>query len=68
MEGRTSKVHRGWRKSTHSGEGSSTCVEVAELSRGLAVRDSTDPAGPRLAFPVVEWQSFLGCVKALPTS
>ena len=63
MEGRTSKVRRGWRKSTHSGEGSSTCVEVAEMSRGLAVRDSTDPSGPRLAFGAQNWDRFMGRVK-----
>jgi hypothetical protein len=63
MEGRTSKVHGGWRKSTHSGEGSSTCVEVAEMSRGLAVRDSTDPVGPRLAFGAQNWDHFLARVR-----
>lgn len=63
MEGRTSKVRGGWRKSTHSGEGSSTCVEVAEMSRGLAVRDSTNPSGPRLAFGAQGWDRFMDRVK-----
>jgi hypothetical protein len=63
MEGRTSKVRGGWRKSTHSGEGSSTCVEVAEMIRGLAVRDSTDPAGPRLAFGAQNWDRFMDRVR-----
>jgi hypothetical protein len=65
MEGRISKVGGGWRKSTHSGEGSSTCVEVAEASRGLAVRDSTDPSGPRLAFGAQNWDQFLARVRTV---
>ena len=63
MDGRISNVGGGWRKSTHSGEGSSTCVEVAEISPGLAVRDSTDPAGPRLAFGAPNWDHFLARVR-----
>jgi hypothetical protein len=58
-----SDIWGAWRKSTYSGEGSSNCVEVAELSRGLAVRDSTDPDGPRLAFGDHDWDRFLGRVR-----
>jgi len=64
METVTSKAPRGWRKSTYSGtDGSSQCVEVAEMGPGLAVRDSTDPAGPRLAFPEPDWDRFLARVR-----
>ena len=63
MEVGVSKVCGVWRKSTHSGQGSSTCVEVAESGRGLAVRDSTDPAGPRLAFGAQDWDRFLNRVR-----
>ena len=63
MEDRISKGCIAWRKSTHSGQGESTCVEVAELSRGLAVRDSTDPSGPRLAFGAQNWDHFLSRVR-----
>ena len=63
MEDRISKARGVWRKSTHSGQGSSTCVEVAEMSRGLAVRDSTDPAGPRLAFGAQNWDRFMDRVR-----
>jgi hypothetical protein len=60
----TSTVPRSWRKSTYSSsDGSSQCVEVAEMSRGLAVRDSTDPAGPRLAFHEGDWGRFLARVR-----
>ena len=55
-----------WRKSGRSGGGGeqTNCVEVAELLERIAVRDSKDPGGPVLAFTDVEWQGFLGGVRA----
>lgn len=35
-----------WRKSSYSGNTGGECVEVADLSAHVAVRDSKDPAGP----------------------
>ncbi|MET1073375.1 MAG: DUF397 domain-containing protein [Umezawaea sp.] len=58
-QGATSCVEIAWRKSTYSGEGASSCVEVAFPAEGVAVRDSKNVTGPELAFPVVQWQSFL---------
>lgn len=46
-----------WRTSTYS-NGSSNCVEVADAARVVAVRDSKDPAGPRLAIPAATWRAF----------
>ena len=63
MEDCMSKGRGVWRKSTHSGQGESTCVEVAEMIPGLAVRDSTDPTGPRLAFGAQNWDRFMHRVK-----
>ena len=63
MDDHIRKLSGAWRKSTHSGQGSSTCIEVAEMSRNLAVRDSTDPAGPRLAFGAQNWDRFMDRVK-----
>jgi hypothetical protein len=37
-----------WRKSVRSANGGDTCVECARTSRGIAVRDSKNTAGPRL--------------------
>jgi Domain of unknown function (DUF397) len=51
-----------WRKSSYSGQGN-TCVEVARLAHGTAVRDSQDPCGPVLEFPVDAWQVFTSAVK-----
>ncbi|MGI5164911.1 DUF397 domain-containing protein [Spirillospora sp. CA-253888] len=47
-----------WRKSSHSGHQGGECVEVAELVTGIAVRDSKDPDGGRLAFDAVAWRAF----------
>ncbi|GGL95466.1 MULTISPECIES: DUF397 domain-containing protein [Micromonospora] len=49
-----------WRKSSRSSASGSNCVEVADLSGGLAVRDSKDPDGPVLRFGRDAWRSFVG--------
>ncbi|MFC4052609.1 DUF397 domain-containing protein [Actinomadura syzygii] len=39
-----------WRKSSRSHNNSQQqCVEVAAIAHTIGIRDSTDPAGPRLA-------------------
>lgn len=52
-----------WRKSTRSG--ATNCVEVAgSLPLVVAVRDSKDPAGPKLTFAVDAWDTFTDRVKS----
>jgi len=47
-----------WVKSRRS-NGSANCVEVARNLPGIvAVRDSKDPEGPKLAFTPDEWVAF----------
>lgn len=53
-----------WRKSSHSDQHGGECVEVAALAPAVAVRDSKDPDGPRLAFGAAAWRVFAGRVKA----
>ena len=54
-----------WRKSARSGGTGGNCVEVAcNVPRVVAVRDSKDPEGPRLAFTPDEWRVFTAGVKA----
>jgi hypothetical protein len=47
-----------WRKSSHSAS-VSNCVEVASGGALTGVRDSKNPTGPILAFPVSSWADFL---------
>ena len=51
-----------WRKPTYSNS-SSNCVEAAHVPGAVAVRDSKDPAGPRLAIPAATWRAFTSRVQ-----
>ncbi|WP_242902691.1 DUF397 domain-containing protein [Actinomadura terrae] len=53
-----------WRKSSRSSGQGGQCVEVATHTTMIAVRDSKDPNGPRLAFSAAEWHGFTQRVKA----
>ncbi|WP_433266883.1 DUF397 domain-containing protein [Actinosynnema sp. CS-041913] len=53
-----------WRKSSYSGEGGSNCVKVAQAGQAVAVRDSKNPTGPVIAFPVGKWQAFVTAHRA----
>lgn len=53
-----------WRTSTRSGNGGSTCVEVADNLPGrVFVRDSKDRSGPVLAFEPTAWRAFVGMAR-----
>ncbi|GAA4237102.1 hypothetical protein GCM10022254_48280 [Actinomadura meridiana] len=53
-----------WRKSSRSGGQGGDCLEVVGLNEVVAVRDSKDPDGPKLAFGAGEWRTFARRVKA----
>ncbi|MEU7955746.1 DUF397 domain-containing protein [Micromonospora humida] len=53
-----------WRKSTRSDSNGGACVEVADLSNGVAVRDSKDKSGPTLAFDAHGWRTFVNSLKS----
>ncbi len=52
-----------WKKSSYSGN-SGNCVEVAELSTVVAVRDSKEPDGPVLVIARNEWRQFVRSAKS----
>ncbi len=52
-----------FKKSTYSSDQDS-CVEVALLSDGVAVRDSKDRDGPVLRFAAEEWKAFIRRIKS----
>lgn len=48
-----------WKVSSHSGNGGEACVEAGPCSCcGMAVRDSKDPDGSKLAFSAMSWRAF----------
>ncbi len=53
-----------WRKSSYSGNNGGDCVEVGNAAPLIAVRDSKDPDGARLAFGREAWQAFAETLKA----
>jgi hypothetical protein len=53
-----------WRKSSYSGSNGGNCVEIGTTDLAVAVRDSKDPEGPRLAFAADTWKTFAEHVKA----
>ncbi|WP_327118404.1 DUF397 domain-containing protein [Streptomyces sp. NBC_01341] len=57
-------VMHGWRRSTHSGPESGSCVEVLDgHPSGIPVRDSKSPQGPALVIQPAGWSSFVAAVK-----
>jgi hypothetical protein len=51
-----------WRKSSYSGNGGATCVEVGNADRVL-VRDTQDRTGPVLRLSPAAWRRFAEQVK-----
>jgi hypothetical protein len=47
-----------WRKSSYSGGNGGSCVEVADSTSRVLVRDTTDRTGPALAFSQQDWREF----------
>lgn len=61
MEGNSAVA---WRRSRYSGNNGGQCVEAGNAARLIAVRDSKDPNGPRLAFGRAAWEAFTTELKA----
>jgi Domain of unknown function (DUF397) len=50
-----------WRKARRCGN--TACIEVAKAEQEMLLRDSKDPAGPRLVFAPQDWTAFLSAVR-----
>ncbi|MEV7927454.1 DUF397 domain-containing protein [Kitasatospora sp. NPDC088779] len=48
-----------WFKSSHSSNEDAACVEIAETTAAVHVRDSKDKDGPQLTFSPAAWQAFV---------
>ncbi|MFC9291409.1 DUF397 domain-containing protein [Streptomyces sp. NPDC057052] len=48
-----------WRKSSYSTGGGGECLEVADVSGAVLVRDSKRPTGDRLAVGPEAWTEFV---------
>ena len=51
-----------WRKARRS-VNNGACVEVAPVNGQIAIRDSKDPDGPWLDYPITAFRSFLDTTK-----
>ncbi|MFD3775416.1 DUF397 domain-containing protein [Streptomyces sp. NPDC058612] len=53
-----------WQRSSRSSSGGGACLEVShDFAMVVPVRDSKDPQGPVLVFPVRGWAAFVTAVK-----
>jgi hypothetical protein len=60
---RTDETGLIWRKASRSTAGND-CVEVAQTTVGYLIRDSKNPAGPRLSLGERTWTALIDDVKA----
>lgn len=52
-----------WRKSSHSTDHGTDCVEIAHTPDLIAVRDSKEPDGPILTFTPATFAAFLASTR-----
>ncbi|TQM71266.1 uncharacterized protein DUF397 [Actinomadura hallensis] len=53
-----------WRKAKRSGTGAqSNCVEVANLSGNIGMRDSKNPSGPHITLPAERFRELAAAIK-----
>lgn len=54
-----------WRRASRSKEDGSNCIELAESAGVVVIRDSKDPAGPKLIIGHSEFRRFAAALKNL---
>ncbi|MEU9872353.1 MULTISPECIES: DUF397 domain-containing protein [Actinomadura] len=60
----STRVH--WRKSTHSGAHENECVEVADLTGHIGIRDSKNPAAGHLTLTRQTFAALITRLAARP--
>jgi Domain of unknown function (DUF397) len=53
----------GWRKASFSSGNGGNCVMTKRIGAGMAVGDTKDPDGAKLAFPASAWETFTTALK-----
>jgi hypothetical protein len=53
-----------WRKSSYSTSNGGNCIEVANTSHVIVVRDSKNPGDAALTFTRSNWRAFINHAKA----
>ena len=53
-----------WKRSSYSDQQGGSCIEIAELTNQIGIRDSKDKAGPALLVSAASWTSFIGLVQS----
>ncbi|MCB8907526.1 MULTISPECIES: DUF397 domain-containing protein [unclassified Streptomyces] len=48
-----------WRKSSYSGDTGGNCIEIADLTAHIAVRDSKNPEGPAFLATPAAFTAFV---------
>lgn len=52
-----------WFKSSYSTQEAGACVEIANLTTAVGVRDSKNKTGPALLIPAAAWDAFVSGVR-----
>ncbi|MFF3460521.1 DUF397 domain-containing protein [Streptomyces sp. NPDC002730] len=53
-----------WKKSSYSDSQGGSCVEMADLTSQVGIRDSKNKQGPALRVPAPAWADFVGYVQS----
>jgi hypothetical protein len=53
-----------WFKSSYSNDTGGSCVEIANLTSQVGIRDSKDKTGPALVVPATAWSSLVALVRS----
>ncbi|MDX2297539.1 MULTISPECIES: DUF397 domain-containing protein [Streptomyces] len=59
METNRNLAGANWRKSSYSADNGGQCIEVADLSAHIAVRDSKNPEGPAFLASPAAFAAFV---------